>query len=181
MKTFSFQEFKPSIFFLLKFVGLYFVLNIIYGWFVHSYYPGTDPVTSWVTYQTSGLLNVTGWLTEVSEQTRRATTSIIYQGRSILAVYEGCNGLNVMIIYVSFLLAFGPISKKLFWFLISGILIIHLINLARIYLLFQVSVYLPDFLYFTHKYFFTAIIYVAVFALWFVWIRINTKKKIETA
>jgi exosortase family protein XrtF len=179
MKTFSIQEFKPSIFFLLKFVGLYFVLNILYGWFVHSYYPGPDPVTTSVTYQTSALLDVTGWLNEVTEQTRKATASIIYKGRAILAVYEGCNGLNVMIIYVAFLFAFGPLSKKLYWFLILGILSIHVINLGRIYLLFHVSVYLPDFLYFTHKYFFTAIIYVAVFALWFVWIRMNTKRKIE--
>ena len=181
MKDFSFQEFKPSIFFLLKFVGLYFILNIIYGWFVHGYYPVADPITAWVTHQTSFLLSATGWSTEVIEQTRKATASIIYNHRTIVAVYEGCNGINVMIIYLSFLIAFGQFSKKLYWFLIVGTLLIHISNLARIYLLFLVSVYLPDFLYFTHKYFFTAIIYIVVFALWFVWIRINTRKKSETA
>lgn len=181
MKTFSFQEFKPSIFFLLKFIGIYFILNISYGLFVHSCYPMSDPITNWVTDQTSSLLSASGWVTVVTKETQQATASIVFQGRAIVAVYEGCNGINVMIIYISFLFAFGPISKKLLWFLLSGILLIHLINLARIYLLFLVSIYLPDFLYFIHKYFFTAIIYVVVFVLWFVWIRINTIKKSEAA
>lgn len=54
-----------------------------------------------------------------------------------------------------------------------GILIIHLINLGRIYLLFLVALYRPNYLYFTHKYFFTGIIYIAIFALWYIWIIIT--------
>jgi exosortase family protein XrtF len=180
MSSFSFQEFKPSIFFLLKFVGLYFVGNLAYGAFVHSYYPGVDPITGWVTDQTSFLLSGTGWLTEVKDQASKATAYITLSGNNIVGVYEGCNGVNVMIIFVAFLLSFGPMSRKLFWFLPMGLLIIHMINLARIYLLFLVALYRPNYLYFTHKYFFTGILYIAIFALWYVWILMTKSQRHES-
>jgi exosortase/archaeosortase family protein len=76
-----------------------------------------------------------------------------------------------MIIFVAFLVAFGPMRKALLWFIPVGLLIIHGINLARIALLFWVSLYMPDFMYFTHKYLFTAILYVVVFLLWIGWVK----------
>lgn len=154
-------------------MGLYFIGNLAYGAFVHSYYPGVDPITSWVTDQTSFLLSGTGWSTAVHQQLDKATAYIELAGEDIIGVYEGCNGVNVMIIFVAFLFSFGPVSKKLLWFMPLGILIIHLINLGRIYLLFLVALYRPNYLYFTHKYFFTGIIYIAIFALWYIWIIIT--------
>jgi exosortase family protein XrtF len=180
MKAFSVEEFKPSIFFLLKFLGLYVVGNVLYGVFVHAWYPAVDPVTAWVTQQTSGLLTLGGWDTSVVENTRKATANIIYEGKAILAVFEGCNGLNVMIIYVAFLFAFGPYSKRLIWFTVLGLLVIHVFNLIRIFLLFFVSIEMPKLLYFIHKYFFTAILYVIVFILWILWIRITKIEKSDS-
>ncbi len=75
-----------------------------------------------------------------------------------------------MIIYLSFLLAFGPYTKNMAWFAPAGVLAIHIANLARIVLLFWVTLYHPHYLYFLHKYLFTAIIYVAVFVLWIIWV-----------
>ena len=76
-----------------------------------------------------------------------------------------------MIIFVAFLFAFGPVNKSLFWFIPLGLLVIHLVNLSRITLLFWVSIYMTDYMYFMHKYFFTAILYVVVFVLWVYWVR----------
>src|SRR5690606_20854765 len=89
----------------------------------------------------------------------------------ILAVYEGCNGINVMIIFVAFLLAFGPMVKAMLWFLPLGLFMIHMMNLVRITLLFWVSIYVESLMYFTHKYFFTATLYVVVFILWVWWVK----------
>ena len=76
-----------------------------------------------------------------------------------------------MIIFVAFLVAFGPMGKRLWIFALVGILIIHLMNLARISLLFWVVLYLPGFVYFMHKYLFTAVLFIIVFALWIVWVK----------
>ena len=109
--------------------------NFLYGLYATAYEPSPDPATYWVTDQTAMVLTVCGWPTEAENRTDKATTELSHDGRRILAVYEGCNGLNVMIIFVAFLFAFGPINKTLLWFIPLGLLIIHLMNLARIALL----------------------------------------------
>jgi exosortase family protein XrtF len=134
MKTISLEEFKPSIFFLLKFLGFYIAGNVLYGVFVHAWYPAVDPVTAWVTHNTSWILSLGGWDTSVVENTHKATANIMYNGKAILAVFEGCNGVNVMIIYIAFLVAFGPYEKRIIWFGSVGLLIIHCVNLIRIFL-----------------------------------------------
>ena len=177
MSSFSIKEFKPTILFLVKFVGIYLVGNFLYGLYVTAYKPGPDLATHWVSDQTAVVLTACGWPTEVEDRADRPTTRLNYDGKSILAVYEGCNGINVMIIFIAFVVAFGPLTKTVLWFIPVGLLIIHLMNLARITLLFWVSIYLEDLMYFTHKYFFTAILYVVVFVLWVWWVKKYAIKK----
>jgi exosortase family protein XrtF len=165
------KEFKPTILFLVKFLGIYVVANVVYGLYVTAYEPRPDPVTRWVTIHTTVALTGCGWPTDVQDTETKPTTKVMYQGRSVLSVYEGCNGINVMIIFVAFVVSFGGARRAMVWFIPLGILVLHGINLARIALLFWVSLYMPDFMYFTHKYFFTAILYVVVFVLWIVWVK----------
>lgn len=170
MKTISLQEFKPTLFFLLKFVGLYLAGNIFYGIYVTGFKPGPDPITKTLTRQSSAVLNFFGQHTSTIDQQKKATTLLLDEERTVLAVYEGCNGLNTIIIFLSFLLAFGPYKKTLLWFIPSGILIIHFANLGRIVLLFFTALYRPEYMYYVHKYFFTAILYMVIFALWWWWV-----------
>lgn len=167
----SFREFRPTIFFLLKFVGLYLVGNLLYGFYITSFEPRPDPVTHSVSEQTGIILNVCGYSIDVRDRETRPTTDLNYLGKAKLSIYEGCNGINIMVIFVAFLLAFGPVARPLIWFVPLGLLIIHFANLCRILLLFFVSEYMPKAMYFTHKYFFTAILYVVIFALWLWWIK----------
>jgi exosortase family protein XrtF len=177
MAAFNLKDFKPTILFLVKFVGLYLVLNVVYGIYVKQDHPKPDAATISITNQTSVILNVLGWETITSDHPKKPTTSIIYQGKGIVSVYEGCNGINVVIIFLCFLFAFGPINQKLAWFAPVGVLIIHVANLGRILGLFWVVIYLPGAVYFTHKYLFTAAIYAVVFGLWLIWLRMNFQKK----
>lgn len=171
-----YQDFKPSILFLAKFIGLYLVLNILYGFYLDASKGEADLVTRWVTGQTAEILS---WYNEeISTGPKEDLKSIyIFKGEhAVLSVYEGCNGLNVMIIFISFLIAYGNISKRMLWFIPTGLLLIHLFNLLRIILLFHVTLSMPDFLYFSHKYLFTAFIYIAVFLSWALWIfKVNDK------
>lgn len=164
-------DFKPALLFLGKFVGMYIVANVLYALLITAYEPGCDPITYFVTSQTSFLLNMMGWDTEILRHILKPTTGVILNGKEIISVYEGCNGINVIIVFLSFLFAFGPYSKKIAWFSLVGIIVIHIVNLARIVILFFVALKFPRYLYITHKYFFTGIIYVIVFALWVLWIR----------
>ena len=171
MKALPLKEFKPTILFLVKFIGIYLVANLLYGLYVTAYSPGPDPITSLASRQTAVALGICGWPSTTQDNEKKPTTLLIHEGRSVLAIYEGCNGINIMIIFVAFLFAFGPTGKPLWIFALAGILIIHLMNLLRISLLFWVVLYLPNFVYFVHKYLFTAILFVFVFVLWIVWVR----------
>lgn len=171
MKGFSFREFKPTIFFLGKFLGLYLVANLLYGLYVTPFEPRPDPATRWVSEQTGLVLTTCGWPVEVYDHHRKPTSMMRYDHREVLSVYEGCNGLNTMIIFVAFVFAFGPVSKKLLWFIPLGLLIIHIANLVRITSLFFIAQYRPDFMYFVHKYVFTAALYLVIFVLWIWWVR----------
>jgi len=171
MKNFSIKEFKPTILFLVKFIGIYVVANLLYGWYVTAYTPRPDPATQVVSQHTASTLQLFGWPAITHDDPRKPTTQIVCEGKSVLAIFEGCNGINIMIIFLAFLFAFGPVNRTLLWFAPVGLLILHAMNLARIVLLFWVSLYLPKFMYFTHKYFFTAILYVVVFVLWVWWVR----------
>lgn len=176
MSALNLKDFKPTIFFLLKFVALYLVLNVWYGLYIKSERPNPDAATISVTNQSAAILNGLGWETQTVNNPKKPTTAIIYGGKPIVSVYEGCNGINVAIIFICFLVAFGPLNKKLIWFSLIGVVVIHLVNLGRIIGLFWVVLYLPGALYFTHKYLFTAIIYVGVFVMWLIWLRMNFKK-----
>jgi exosortase family protein XrtF len=171
------QEFKPTIIFLVKFVVLYVAGNLLYGLYVTQFHPRPDPATRFAAEQTSFVLHLVGWDTETEDANGIPNTMIKYGEHAILLVYEGCNGLNVAILFLAFLLSFGPISKTLLWFIPLGLMLIHLANLTRITLLFYVASYWPKYMYFTHKYLFTAILFVVVFALWVWWVRRYSLKK----
>lgn len=174
----NWREFRPTIFFLGKFLGIYLAGNLLYGWFITAYYPEPDPVTIAVTRHSAGILDLFTPAHPVVHMTK-PTVSIYGTDRSVVSVYEGCSGLNVAIIYMAFLVAFGPLSMRLLWFAPLGLVIIHIANLLRIVLLFVVASRLPGYLYFTHKYLFTAFIYIVVFILWFVWVRMHKPKTQE--
>jgi exosortase family protein XrtF len=178
-KKFSWKEFKPTILFVVKFLGIYLIGNLLYGLFITSFHPAPDPVTDWVTHQTASILNLIDPPVFSYAKTDKPMV-IIKHLKPIVGVFEGCNGLNVVIVFLAFLLAFGPLNNKLIWFIPLGILIIHLSNLFRIGLLFFVSRDYPHQLYFFHKYLLTAFIYGVVFVLWFVWLRMNKLKAVES-
>jgi exosortase family protein XrtF len=164
-------EFKPSILFLTKFLGLYVVLNTAYGLYLRSYDPGPDPWTHVVSYHSALVLDAAGVTVQVQDKDDEATTWLLEGEQAVLAVFEGCNGLNTAIIFVAFIIAFGNIRWPALWFIPLGLFVIHAVNLGRISLLFLISKYRPEQMYFFHKYLFTAIIYGIIFLLWVFWVR----------
>jgi exosortase family protein XrtF len=162
---------KKAIRFLLVFVGLYFALNTIYGFFIQHYYPTSDPFTRIISSEVVWFLSlfdysIIGYTSQFSEY-----ITVGNERENMIYIFEGCNGLNVMIVYLSFLVAFQGPRKLFIQFLGIGILGIHLLNLARVSLLYGVAFYFPEQLYFFHKYLFTGIIYSIVFVLWYLWVR----------
>jgi exosortase family protein XrtF len=164
------KEFKPALLFLGKFLLVYFLGNLIYGFYVESFGEKPDPVTSLISHQTSWILNKTGYNTRTEDHSSSPKVIIEENGLGVLNVFEGCNGVNVMIVFIAFLIAYGGRIVSLIVFLISGVILIHLFNLLRVCYLFYLAYNNSQTFYFYHKYFFTATLYAVVFGLWAIWV-----------
>lgn len=162
---------KAILIFLVKFVGLYLVLNTAYAFWADRYKPEADPLTRVVTHQTTTILN---WFEDgvsVGESFNSANVPIRQDNRTIVSVFEGCNSINVIVVFLSFVIAFAGSWTKTSVFIVLGAMLIYLCNLGRVVLLFFVAKYYPNNLYFFHKYLFTAVLYGVVFILWFIWVK----------
>lgn len=169
------KEFKPALFFLGKFLAIYVAGNLLYGIFVESFGKRPDSITVWITDQCSALLQHSGFNSSSEINPFKPTVLLKQDDNNVLNVFEGCNGVNVMIVFIAFLVAYGGPVKRILWFLPLGLGIIHGFNLLRIMLLYYTALYAQEFFYYLHKYFFTAILYLVVFIVWAVWIKLNVK------
>ena len=171
------NQFKPALLFLVKFLGVYIIGNVLYGLYINSWYPGADPLTAFVTEQSAGILRLLNIETVSQPMAGLASISLVENGDTIVNVFEGCNGLNVMIVFLAFLTAYQGTLANTIWFSLTGLIIIHISNLGRILLLYHQARTDSPYFYYTHKYLFTAIIYGVVILLWAAWVlRFNGKK-----
>jgi exosortase family protein XrtF len=177
----NWRENFPALKFLGIFLGVYLIGNLLYGFYIESNYPLADHVTQMVSNQSSWLINLSvGKSTQDVLSEVSPVVLILENGKMVLRVYEGCNGINVMIVFVAFLFSFGGISRQGIWFMLAGILIIHMANLCRIAMLFWVAKEYQSYFYYVHKYLFTAALYVIVIVLWWGWIfRLLNKKNLS--
>lgn len=161
---------KAILFFLLKFIGLYLVLNTSYSLWIAYYEPTPDPLTTIVTNQTVSLISIAEDNVTIGASTTTPHVPVLNDGKLVIRVFEGCNGLNVMIVFISFIVAFTGTLKKTVWFTLLGLVLIYIFNLFRVGLLYFIAKYYPHTLYFFHKYLFTGLLYALVFLLWYFWV-----------
>lgn len=175
---------RPVINFLLRFLGIYVVLSVGYGFYIAHYDtldpPLTDPVTAMVTRQTAQVAKFLGYSPDVlpndhlqyHAEAEQTYDTLLLNDVPAIAVEEGCNGISVAILFMAFVVGFGGRWKSMIWFLPAGVIILHLANLARLILLAWLSVETEgNAFHFFHKFGFTAVIYAAVFVIWIWWVR----------
>ena len=166
------KENKVAILFLLVFVALYVSMNTIYGLFIEYYSPQADPVTLNISKQVAWFLSWFDNTVNYTEVEGSRNILLSTNNRLVIRVFEGCNGINVMIVFVSFIIAFRGTLYQTIWFTLMGLVVIHVMNLGRVSLLYAVELYFPQYLYYIHKYLFTGFIYAVVFFIWYQWIKI---------
>lgn len=168
------MNYKPAIYFLLRYLALYLVLNTLYAFYI-DHYEEEDPLTLAITRQTAAVLRVCGEPVSVVPRTGSINVPLVRNDVIVIEVYEGCNSVNVIIVYLCFLIAFRGAWKQLLKFAVGGIVIIYIMNVLRLAALYWIAFYYPQQLYFFHKFFFTGILYAVVFALWYWWIKNFTR------
>ena len=163
------QENKRVLFFLLRFLGAFGGLSLVYAFWVDSFGDKADTF-SWFVGRNLQLLFGAENL-KLEQILGHPAIAVDYNGSSAVSLFEGCNGLAVMILFFAFVFAFKGNWKDLLWFVPLGLGIIHLFNLGRLALLIYLAHGNSPLFHFMHKYLFTLIIYAAVFGLWVVWVK----------
>lgn len=166
-----FEDFKPVLKILLRFLVIYLIFLGLYQLYL-NFYSGTglDPISKWVANQTTWLQNLLGYPSQMVDVPERETSYFYVSGDYRSRMVEGCNAISVMILFLAFVFAFYK-GTKTFVFAGISLVILHIMNVLRIAGLNILIVEIPQYSKIGHDYFFPAIIYGTVVVLWLVWIK----------
>lgn len=163
------KDFKEILWVLLRFLGIWLLLFLLYQWYLNQFSGNIDGFTKIISDQSAFLLNLTGYETITKDFPSHETILFYINGKSATRMIEGCNAVSVMIMFLAFVFAFYK-GVKTFYFAFSGIVLLYILNLFRIYVLNVIVVDFPALTKPAHDYFFPTIIYGGVVVLWLLWI-----------
>lgn len=169
-----FKKYKLSIIFLMRFAFVFIPLMLSYEYYLDSFesdvIQDSDSMTYEVAAQSSNLAEILGFNSFIYQHAEESSVKFILDNTYRIKIVEGCNGLSVIILFVAFIIAFGGRIIDQTIFIVSGVLWIHLSNVARITFLAYIYTYHYDYANFFHDYVFPSIIYGMTFLLWVVWV-----------
>jgi exosortase family protein XrtF len=134
-------------------------------------------MTHLVAKQSESLLNAFGYNAQVLPHPTEPSMKLIINDFYLARVIEGCNSISVIILFLSFIVAFASKFKTTFFYILSGSVLIYSVNLIRIALLTIGLYYYPHQKAIFHTVIFPAIIYGLVFLLWIFWVNRFSKLK----
>lgn len=176
------------------FLGKALLLYLIWE-LAHSYYilPSQildTPLTTHVAIASVWLLNALGHMGQFSAVPYSFPS--VYRGKEIymdameiyhnsdiaLSIAHACNGLELMVLYVGFIVCLpSPLIRKI-KYIVLGVLLIHIVNVLRCAGLIYLGEYFDMYFDFAHHYLFKAVIYATTFLIWMLFSRkINLNSK----
>lgn len=152
---------------------MYSVLTIGYNSYLYlsdgsKFYP--DYVTNLVAKQTNTILNGLGYDANVIQHPNEPSMKIMMNGKFVARVIEGCNAVSIIILFISFIVAFAGKFKTTFIYCFAGSIIIYAFNLIRIVILSVGLYHYPWRREILHTVIFPLLIYGTVFLLWMFWV-----------
>lgn len=179
MKTLL-KKYKSVVKFILTFLLVYLVLSLSYKVYLDysvgkSYYP--DYLTHLVARQTEALINTLGYKAEIINHPDEPSIKLIINGKYVARAVEGCNSLSVIILFISFMVAFAGRLKPTALYILAGSVLIYSVNLMRIVILSIGLYHYPWRREILHTVIFPLIIYGLVFLLWMFWVNRFSKFK----
>jgi len=137
------------------------------------YYP--DIITHAVARQSELLIQGFGYDGSIEPSTIEPAMNLKVEGVQLARIIEGCNAVSIMLLFISFMLAFWGGAKRTLLFILGGVVLIYVMNILRIAML-SIGIYeYPEYSEILHGTIFPAIIYGTVFLLWLAWIKSYTK------
>lgn len=166
-------QYKPFLLFLGKFLLTYLLLTFVYETYLNQFDVKkfeNDGFTQLVAKQTKDLMLLFHFDASIAPNTKEPAVNLFYNQRHMARIIEGCNGLSVIILFVSFVVAFSGKLKATILYILGGSLFIHILNVFRIASLCILLYSFPKQEHILHGVLFPLFIYGVVFMLWIIWV-----------
>lgn len=164
-------KYKATILFLVKFFSIYILGNILYSQYLASFDNQIDIFTLEVAREAKFLLGFEFDGLKLIPVETSPVVDIYYSGFALVRVIEGCNSISIFILFLAFVIAFKGKLKHYLWYIPTGLIFLHLVNVFRISLVGYIYFHFNSFTHTFHDYIFPAIIYGSVMLLWIIWVK----------
>lgn len=167
------QQYKPFLIFLGKFIASYLILTFIYQSYLSKFDASKNEVDTFTQIVADQSVTILSWFDSnayTMQHLKEPSVKIIYKGKYISRIIEGCNAISVIILFIAFVIAFTGKFKNTLLFIIAGTILIHVLNIVRIALLCVGLYHFPQFQHLMHGVIFPLFIYGVVFLLWIIWV-----------
>ena len=173
---------RSIVLFLVKFFATYFLLFVFYSFYLQNTQKKGDvfacsPITTVVAEQTEEVLTFFGYNAAHIQHEDEMSVKLILNGQYTARVIEGCNSLSIIILFLSFIIAFAGPLKATVIYGILGSAFIYGVNILRIAFLTVMLRKYPQEQELLHNLVFPAIIYGTTFLLWVIWVQKFSKIK----
>ena len=169
------KKHKNIVIFLIKFFAVYFILFAIYDVYLQRSQQKeggfqSASITTKVAEQTVCFLELLGFHADYIQHEKELSVKLLIEDQYTARVIEGCNSISIIILFISFIIAFAGSFKATVLFAFFGSISIYIINIIRIAFLTVMIYKFPNHQEFLHNLVFPAIIYGTVFLLWVLWV-----------
>ena len=170
------QSNKTVVLFLIKFFGTYLLLFVIYAVYLNktqniSGVYSCAPITQTVADHAQFLLTNIGYDVKIEQHPEEISLQLLMNDKLIARINEGCNAMSIIILFISFIVAFANKFKITALYILFGSLFIYGVNISRIVFIAIALYKYPKYQDILHDYIFPGIIYGFTFLLWFIWVR----------
>ena len=169
---------KAIIKFFIRLSVLFTVWFFVYALFLGPARVIDKPVTDIITIAVVKCINFLSPSTQPiswsNDPSMEGRNFLIQQNSRVFGIWDVCNGVDLMFIYISIIVLLPYPAKRKIIFSIGGILAIILGNIIRVCALYFIYVYQKSAFDFSHHYLFTILMYVLIFYGWLLFIK---KKK----
>lgn len=160
----------------MKFFAVYFGLILAYSLYLNKTQVKSDvfacaPITKAVTNHAEYATELLGYDVYTDQNYQELSMMFMVNENYVVKIVEGCSSISIIILFLSFIIAFKGKLKHTILFGIFGIIVIYVVNILRIVFLALAIYHFPEYQNILHNIIFPAIIYGMIFILWMVWVR----------
>lgn len=159
--------------FLLRAIILVVCWELLYNLLLKPTGIPDDQLTRLVQWGSMHVLSI--FYTDISSY----ESAIIINGEKAVSIARQCNGLELIVLYIGFIVCLPSTWKKMLAFGIIGTIVIYILNILRTAGLAAMYAHQHSMTDFAHHYLFKIVIYAVVFAGWVLYMKKNNKNATE--